>query len=50
MIKNGYNNTSKSESWNVLETVMSHLKSENFTTVKMTYSVTNYNVPQQQDT
>ena len=26
MIKSGYNNTSKSESWNVLETVMSHLK------------------------
>ena len=26
MIKSGYNNTSKSKSWNVLETVMSHLK------------------------
>ena len=26
MIKSGYNNTSKSKSWNVLETVLSHLK------------------------
>ena len=28
MIKSGYNNTSKSKSWNVLETVMSHLKKD----------------------
>ena len=27
MIKSGYNNTSKSKSWNVLETDMSHLNS-----------------------
>ena len=26
MIKSGYNNTSKSKSWNVRETVLSHLK------------------------
>ena len=28
LIKSGYNNTSKSKSWNVLETVLSHLNQE----------------------
>ena len=28
MIKSGYNDTSKSKSWNVLETVLSHLKKD----------------------
>ena len=28
-MKSGYNDTSKSKSWNVLETVLSHLKTKN---------------------
>ena len=34
IVKSGYNDTSKSKSWNVLETVLSHLKGENEKTPK----------------